>query len=405
MEIGIRRVCLITNYNLYESKRHFTQKLAEAFNRQKIETIIIDVEENILGIANIEPISRFYPDFTCSFNSLLPISQEKDKRFLWDFLKIPHLALLVDPALYSINYINSPYSILSCVDRSDCEILHSNGYENVFFLPHAIEKELVDQRKDLNKPLDVVFIGSCYDYETLRVLWRNELSEECNRILDNAIEIFFGDDQISLAEALVKARNETQIEVSGADFLTLFYYLDYYTRGKDRMDLIHSIKDAQIHIYGGQSPDIVGSLLGWPEYLSNQSNVTIHSPIAFPESFDVLKNSKICLNSMPFFKDGSHERIFTGFACGALPVTTNNIYISENFKDDEEIIFYQHSRLDFLNDKINSLLSDEKRRQEMVNRGQEKIIRNHTWDNRVDEMVRLIPKMIGKIIAQTSFLS
>ena len=76
----LQKVCLLTNYNQYETKRYFTQKFSEALKRKKIETMIVDANEGPLQGDVIASIQRFKPDCTCSFNSLLPISEN---RFLW----------------------------------------------------------------------------------------------------------------------------------------------------------------------------------------------------------------------------------------------------------------------------------------------------------------------------------
>ena len=109
---GLRKICLITNFNLYESKRYFTEKLAEAMQRHGIETKIVDVRLGALGSETIQSIRQFEPDFTCSFNSFEPIGEG---RYLWDFLKIPNLSFLVDPSFYSTTLTNSPYSIAAIV--------------------------------------------------------------------------------------------------------------------------------------------------------------------------------------------------------------------------------------------------------------------------------------------------
>lgn len=97
--------------------------------RHGIETKIIDAQQETLDHETIQSIRKFNPDFTCSFNSFEPMDE---KRYLWDFLKIPHLSFLVDPSFYSTKLINSPYSIISCVDRSDCEVIATNAFERVF---------------------------------------------------------------------------------------------------------------------------------------------------------------------------------------------------------------------------------------------------------------------------------
>src|SRR5262245_44170696 len=94
----LRRVCILTSYNLYESKRYFSEKLAEALQRQGIEVKVIDT----LGRTKVsqeffESIRSFAPNFTCSFNSSVPFFG----RFFWEPMQIPHLSFLVDPFLYS----------------------------------------------------------------------------------------------------------------------------------------------------------------------------------------------------------------------------------------------------------------------------------------------------------------
>lgn len=390
----IKKICILTNYNFYESKRHFTLALAAALNRRGIESKILDVRENALGAAEISSIVRFGPDVTCSFNSLLPLSKNQ---FLWDFLEIPHLSILVDPALYSINLINSPYSILSTVDRYDYNDIRSNGFNNVFFWPHAVEADIKYNEKD-ERPFDVVFLGSCYDYEMLQASWKEVLSEAHCRVLNDAIDIVLGEPYTSLAQALVKAWSSSNLPHDGVNFMQLFYYLDYYTRGKDRVDLINSIQDADIHIFGDLSQDIAGSILGWPQYLSSHPRVNIYPSVKFDEVFEILKKSKICLNSMPFFKNGSHERIFTSLICGAVPLTTDNLYMREMFIEKEDLFLYQSNHLEQVNPIIVDCLQHEEKRREIARNGCQKVKKFHTWDHRVDELLKELPKIQERIM-------
>lgn len=392
----LRKVAFIVNYNLYESKRHFTRKLAEAMNRKGIETRIIDVHENALSGSDIASLKRYGPDLTCSFNSLLPVSENK---FLWDLIEIPHLAVLVDPAIYSVHLIKSPYSILSCVDRDDCKEVRNSQFENVFFWPHAVERELKPEAAE-KQLYDVVFLGSCYDYESLRASWRQRNPESVNRILDDAIDLVFGDNSTSLAQALVKAFNASKASPEGVDFTSLFYYLDNYTRGKDRVELIRSIKNARIHVFGDLSTDNAVGILGWPQYLASQPNVTVHPSVPFGQALQILKQSKICLNSMPFFKNGSHERVFTGLACGAAVVTTDNLYWRDTFKIGEELLLYEMKDRSSVDQQIEELLQNEPRRALMAQKGRDQVTAKHTWDHRVDQLLAEIPTIFGRITAR-----
>ncbi|MCE5316504.1 MAG: glycosyltransferase [Parachlamydia sp.] len=392
----LKKVCFIVNYNLYESKRHFTRKLAEAMNRKGIETRIIDVQESALSAEAIATIRRYGPDLTCSFNSLLPVSETK---FLWDALEIPHLAILVDPAIYSIHLARSPYSILSCVDRDDCAEVKNYQFENVFFWPHAVERDLM-AGDPANRPYDVVFLGSCYDYESLRASWRQRNTEGVNKVLDDAIDLFFGDPTISLAHSLVKAWNATKADPAGVDFTALYYYLDNYTRGKDRVELIRSIKNAHVHVFGDLSTDTAVGILGWPQYLASQPNVTVHPSVPFGQALQIMKQSKVCLNSAPFFKNGSHERVFTGLACGSAVITSESRYFREAFQEGEELLFYSMSDRSAVDGMIEKLLKDDSGRIQMAAKGREKVMAGHTWDHRVDQLLQELPAISGRIYAK-----
>ncbi len=388
----LNRICLIVNYNLYESKRYFTSKLADALKRKGIETLVIDVNEASIASDTMNTIRHFNPDLTCSFNALLPISETK---FLCDFLEVPHWSILVDPVLYSVHLTRSPYTILSCVDRSDLIQLHSYQFKNAFFCPHAVEPELNPGNE--KRIYDVVFLGTCYDYESLRASWQQQYPAEINKALDDAIEIVFSDNSTSLVDALLNAWNASKLDPTAVDFAALFYYLDNYTRGKDRVALINSITEAPIHVFGELSTDMAVGVLSWKHYLGSQKNVLLHPSVPFAESLKILKQSKICLNSMPFFKNGTHERVFTGLACGAVPATTDNNYFREFFEEEKHVIYYSMNQRGLINEKVNALLHDESRRVDIAKRGRALVMENHTWNNRVDEMLEEMPDILNRL--------
>jgi len=388
----LKKICFLVNYNQYETKRHFTEKFTEALLRKGIEVKIFDVSETKIHEKTLEAIKNEEPDFTASFNSILPLP---NNLYLWDMLKIPHLSIVLDPSLYSVHLINSPYSIISCVDQFDCYGLSTQHFDRVFLMPHAIERELCETPEG-ERPYDVVFMGSCYDYETLRQSWQRELPEPVCALLDSAIDIVLSDNKTPLQQALVKAWKESGLAPEGIDFLKLFTYVDKYSRGLDRTNLIKSIKDAHVHVFGDLFEDDPTAIKGWKELLKGHDNVTVHKAVSFNEALEVMKKSKICLNSCPFFKYGSHERIFAGAACGSVVVTSDNLFVREHFVDGEDILLYQSKELDGLNEKINHYLAHEDLRKKCAEAAKEKVQAYDTWDNRVDILNEIMPAMIDR---------
>jgi len=387
-----KKVCFLVNYNLYESKRHFTVKLCEALNRAGVETDIIDVKESQLKSTSIQRIHSFQPDFTASFNSFEPL---EGKQYMWDFLEIPHLSMLVDPSLYSVNLIDSPYSVISCVDQIDCQSIASQGFSRVFFLPHAVEADLLKEERRQPK-YDVVFFGTCYDYESMQKSWREELPGPIVKALELAIEIFLSDHVTSLQQALVAAWNKAGVSPQGVNMIQLFYYLDHYTRGYDRVKLIRSIKEAKVHVFGELSRDDSSAVNGWDYYLKDCPNVTIHPAVDFSDSLSILKESKICLNSSPFFKCGTHERMFTGPACGALTISSNNTWIEKTFAEERDIVTYECIARDAVNEKVNFYISHDNERLAIVDEARKKIGDEHTWDQRVLLLQEVMPQLLSQ---------
>lgn len=390
----LERVCFLTNYNQYESKRHFAKELSKALEEEGVESTIFDVQDPQFRKMPHFKIHQASPDLTISFNSFVPSA---DGKYLWEQLKIPHLSILVDPALYYMDMVAAPYSIVSVVDRADVEGIKSFGKENVFFLPHGASRELADENEE-EKEFDVVFIGSCYDYLSLRERWQDELKKQEVSLLEESVEIFLNDNVTPLHAALAIALNNQGISPRDIDFMQIFRYLDIYTRGLDRIQLIRSITNAKVHVFGGSCEGDIYPYRGWQEYLADMPNVTVHNPVDYEESHRILKRSRISLNSSPFFKTGSHERLFVPPLLGALVVTSDSVYTRKEFTDGRDILLYPPKGWSHLNDRINSVLQDKTNLKEMVTLAKKKVLENHTWNNRARTIKEAVPPLLKNII-------
>lgn len=380
------RIAFLTYTNLYDTKRYFGNHLAKALKKKGVEVQILDgnakeFDDELFKIA----CNPHLIDFTCSFNSQTPTDEGQ---FLSDLICVPHIFFNLDPLYYYRNAFKSPYMIISCADHFDCEYARARGFEKVFFLGHAVDQELSFEPKQ-ERPYDVVFIGSCYDHETLRKYWRENLPKETVKIIENAIDIVLGDNKTPLFSAVELAMNERAIDHAHDDKVaSIAIYVDNYVRGKDRTELIRSIKKAHVHVFG----DIAvwrheKPILDWSHSLAGMKNMTLHPGVSYEESLTITKQSKISLNSMPFFKNGTHERIFSSLACGSLPITTDNLWIREHFEHGKDILIYKPNQWGEVDDMVNSYLADPKKREELVMKGREKVMHNHTWDVRAQQLL------------------
>lgn len=383
------KIALLVCNNQYHSKIYFTEKFGEAMIGKGIEVKPFRWPNGPVPEIVLHEVKKWNPDLTFTFNQPGP---DEQGLYFWDRLQIPNWTFLVDPAVFNRHLIKSRYSIVSCVDQNDCMLFHSLKFERLFFCPHAVEKELAAPENS-DRIYDVVFIGTSYDPEGLRQYLKEELPEIDFKVFDEACEIALSEKNTTFFQATLRAITENELQIQNDDqFATLAYCVDSYTRGIDRVQLIRSIKDAKVHVFGGEWLISGPPRNPWSYYFANQPNVVLHQGVSFAQGLQILKQSKICLNSMPFFKRGSHERIFTGLACEALVLTTRNPFIEEQFEEGKEILFYDFDQLEKVNDLVNQYLHDDAKRKEAALLGREKVMLNHTWDNRVNHMLREIGK-------------
>lgn len=394
----IKRICFIAHngpFNRYHSRSYFIKQLAEAMNRVGIETKVIEKEETAEEMEVASQVTAFGPDLICSFNRLSSIPE---KKFIADELQLPYLSILTDSPLYSTGLASSRYSIIACTDLNDYQMIKSIPFNNALFFPMAVEKGLSPSNGE--KSYDLVFLGSCYDYENFRRYWRVRHPWEINNALDHAIDLILSDKNISIANALVTAWEEAQL-TKDANFYTHFYFLDVYTRGKERVDLIKSIKDVPVHVFGDIMADHVVNQYGWSHYLGTQSNVTLHKAVSYAESLNILQNSKLSLISNPSQKNGMNERFPYAISCGSLPISNENDYLKEKFP--ESYVSYCFDKRDDINHAIKDLLENESSRQQKVSTAYNAILKEHTWDHRVAHLLKELPPMLEKMAKKNPF--
>lgn len=367
---------------------HFTKMLYEALMRAGVDCrILVPDKQNPRPF--LAQLFNDPPDCTLSFNGVLPDAED---RFLCDMLKIPHICCLVDSPNEFIPLIKSPYNIITCADRSGCDFFRRLNHEKTLFMPHAVEKSLT-YRPDAERPYDVVLLGSCIDYKSIEENWKNNYPKPLVDMLLEAAEITLSDQETSYVQALVMAtenlkKRDPVIDINIIDYITLLEDLETYVIGFDRIRLIRSIQDAPIDIFGNSKQE-------WERYIGTQSNCTVHEAIPFDQACEVMKQSKILLNSCIAIKAGGHERIYAGMAQGAALVASENEYMRETFRDDENILFYTTQKLDAVNGRINALLADESKRAILARKGHDVVKNHHTWDHRAVALLKNIAPFVG----------
>jgi spore maturation protein CgeB len=84
-------------------------------------------------------------------------------------------------------------------------------------------------------------------------------------------------------------------------------------------------------------------------------------------------------------------------ACGAVVLTSENPYMSENFQDGKSILFYNGNSMQNIDGKLKELLDDESLRKSIAKNGRDLVMHAHTWDNRAAQLIKDLDPMVKRI--------
>lgn len=365
----------------------FSEQLKQGFLEQGYEIIDFDLTQSAESLGMLYPYMQdgsiaAMIAFNSAFFGMTLFSGEN----MWEVLGIPCINIFVDhPYWYHNILMRMPATgIVLCIDRN-----HMN-YVNRFY-PHIPSNGFLahggTSLSPAHKPIS--------DRKTA-VLYAGSLLAEYARKPDFSGWDFpaeqICEDSIAYLAAhpgeTVEAVIERQLLLAGivlADevlrkFISSCVYIERVVSSRYRERIVRSVAEAGIplELYG----DGWGGC-GW----IGLSNVHYGGRISPEEVLARMEDSKIVLNTLPWFKDGSHERVFNTMLCGAAAVSETSGYLAETLPDGVWVPFdLTEESLAALPRRIAGLLQKEEELQRMASAGHELALKAHTWKARAQEL-------------------
>ena len=164
---------------------------------------------------------------------------------------------------------------------------------------------------------------------------------------------------------------DEELRVLFSDFRILDYYVVSYYREKTLKTLVEAGID--VTIYGS----------GWEKCKwSSAKNCHIMGTVKVEELIPKMYDSKIVLNTMTWFKRGSHERIPNGMMAGAIVVSDYSEYVVNDYNDGENIVIFSLNDIDRLPVIIKDILNNLSENRHIAKNGLNKALLNEKWENR-----------------------
>lgn len=362
---------------------HFTKKIGEALSKKGFVCRYFEANEYENYLSQ-EP-----SDYLFGINGS---PQHSSGIYLSDLVERPYICYLVDLSYRYFYLMDSPTLSFICNDHFSCDLLKQRGHARNGFFPLGVDADISYNPLD-DRPYEIVLLATFIDFEGRQKSWKHLYSEEIYNAMNAAIEMTFSNETMPFIQAFVSAVNSMikegkDIQINQKILTEILIQLELYIRGKQRVDLINAITDSTIHVFDASVDPV-----NWKKYLTDKKNKNIifHPPVSYEENLEVMKKSKIVLNSNPHVRNGAHERVFNALACGALPFTNASIYMNEILKDGQDFIVYKQNELSQINEKVNFYLNHADQREEIVKSGNQKVMQNHTWEKHLEAFSFPVP--------------
>lgn len=314
------------------------------------------------------------------------IFEYEDGQTFFDRRKMLCVNYLVDhPAYYPKQFQNLPKKYMQfCVDKEHVRFTEKY-YPKVqysAFLPLAgsCPGKTVPFEK---RSMDIVFAGNYTRPETF-LPFQNRLGVEETAFYQEIIDYFKEFPDTGLTEGISRfflrdfpdiKKRELRDGVINTMFIDL--YMRFYFRGLAVKTLAE--QGFQVNLYGS----------GWDRLeTEGNANLILHGPKDTAGCLKAMGNAKISLNIMPWFKEGAHDRVYSGMLCGSMVLSDKSRYMDETIK--EGACFFDLKEIQELPRLADEILTFPEKSREIAEAGWAYASGCHTWENRTNVLIKHI---------------
>lgn len=265
-------------------------------------------------------------------------------------------------------------------EKSYVDLLENKGFIS-YFLPLATDPSYFNINEPRIFERDIAFVGNS-TLELMDTIINDEMSEELERfgkLYLQLKEAYYKNFTLSIRNLILQNKNlwEDKIKIPQEKFIFgMEWMIGYQYRRDFIIDISNTFKDTFV-LFGD---------LYWKQFV-NQSKVTPEA-CYYDNLCHYYRTTKINLNiNRVQIRTSFTQRHFDCKASGAFLLTdkrecNGQYFITEG--PDKEIAEYES--LSHCHELINYYLNHEEERERIAESGIERILNNHTYDNRIEEI-------------------
>lgn len=372
----------------YNSYLYFARSLAKALTNAGHHAELFSCEQE-----PPEAMERFAGrsyDAVFDFNSELPRLRMEDGSYFLDQIHAPFYDILLDHPLYHHDTLKQRISDFHVLCLDEHHIHYVRGC-----YPHIKSAELFPVTgEDIvptddaypAKDLDVLFSGTYTNYREIEASiqtipsFLGDLTKQLIHLMSEQPAL----TQEDALRLLLPSLEESEIiEETFPLHMQACFLCDSYLRAYKREKLL-------LHLAENHIPFTICGNGFSHSPLADFKQVRIIDDLSFSDAFALFRRSKITLNLLPEFKNGTHDRIYSSMLNHSLCLTDASPLLQRQFTDGKELLFYTYEHPDQLTDLIFDLLSSDCRVKEISQNGYFCAKENHSWQARAALLLSIV---------------
>ncbi len=394
-----------------ETLHFFSDRLAEEFVSMGYEVRLVRIHEPFSGTERLKEFILPGETVMITFNfhgiQREAIFHTPEKKLLWDLYDVACINIIVDHPFYyydELNYLPRRYlqicidddhtdymkrfypelicgetmPLAGCSYRTSFSAGRSNPPQNDVTEPEPPAPD-ASPAAYVQLPLamrstDVVFTG-CYTDPDFFLPYMQRNGADYNAFYHGILDDLLAAPDQCIHTVYLRHLNRELPELTDEDLknvMNKMIFLDMWIRFHFRGKAIQTLLDAGIPVH------CIGA--GWNVLPTKKRHLLTHTEYSNTAvCLQAISDARISLNVMPWFKRGSHDRIYSSMHNGSVCLTDKSTYLLKNFRNGEMLCYYDLKEIEALPFIVTDLLAHPDKMQQLADRAQSYAKEHLSW--------------------------
>ena len=380
------RILMMKGQSQYGGTRLFCDEAAAALARRGHDVEMLDLGDvdngGAIVLAHAATGARYDLIFTINIAGEF---RDSLGRTLPDLYGGPHVVWHTDYILSQTARLHGTpkTTAVLLVDPTQVEAVQSihgaDRFDHIGFFPHPAVGEAAPDDASVDefmarRPIEVLWSGG---YQKPDQPWagvEGPARQVLQDALDLALSVEWTPPHIAL-DLVLKARGLDLADPASRGAREAATFVDIEVRKTRRFEFLKAVAKTGVPLR------ICGA--GWESQLYRFKNATYEGPVEMTRMAELMRQSRLVLNTNGNFGAGSHERPFSASLAGAATFSDYSRYYDEVLKPGENIELFYWKDLDAGMAQLSALASDPERCFAYARAAKAETLAHHTWDRRI----------------------